>query len=217
MIISDMAPVTPIMDLKGYLDPEQVERLMAAALDIRDRLLVRIPWRTGIRVSELVALREQDIDFENRAIKIVVLKERKRDGKTIDKSRVVPVDQGTLDMIKEYLEWAKQFPYEGDLLFPLTRQRVNQIFWKLGKKAGIKQVGDPSISTRTKMHPYILRGSFAIHCLKMGMSVKRLQEILGHQSPRTTSRYLEFSVAGLHDDYDKVWPDEGTKAQSQGS
>ena len=49
-----MTQVTPIRDLKGYLEPAQVEKLIAAAANLRDALLVRIPWRSGIRVSELI-------------------------------------------------------------------------------------------------------------------------------------------------------------------
>ncbi|MBA7628504.1 Tyrosine recombinase XerD [subsurface metagenome] len=205
-----MTQVTPIRDLKGYLEPEQVERLIAATANPRDALLVRIPWRTGIRVSELIGIKVSDIDFENRAIVIRVLKMRKRDGKAIERRRVVPVDQGTLDMVKEYLEWRKQFPYKGDLLFPITRQRVNQIFWKLGRRAGIKTVGDAAVSKHTKLHPHVLRHTFAIHCIKRGMSIERLQKILGHQSPTTTSVYLQYSVADLHEDYDKVWEEDET-------
>ena len=98
-----------------------MERLIAAATNPRNVLLVRIPWRTGIRVSELISIRVQDIDFDNRAIVIKVQKMRKRDGKAIERRRVVPIDQGTLDMVREYLEWRKQFPYKGDLLFPITQ------------------------------------------------------------------------------------------------
>ncbi len=65
-----MTQVTPIRDLKGYLEPEQVERLIAAATNPRDALLVRIPWRTGMRVSELIGIKESAIDFEGRAILI---------------------------------------------------------------------------------------------------------------------------------------------------
>jgi integrase len=104
-----MPEVTPIRDIKGYLQPEQVGKLIIAATNLRDKLIVRILWRTGIRVSELVGLRVQDIDFANRAIVIKVQKMRKRDGKPIERRRVVPIDQGTLDMIKEYLEWRKQY------------------------------------------------------------------------------------------------------------
>ena len=203
-----MAPISPIHDLKAYLEPEQVERLIAVASNLRDKLLVRIPWRTGIRVSELIGIKVPDIDFDNRAILIKVLKQRKKDGKTIERRRVIPIDQGSLDMVREYLEWRKQFPYRGDLLFPISRQRVDQVFWKLGRRTGIKEIGDPAISQHRKLHPHHLRHSFAIHCVKRGMTIERLQKILGHQSPTTTSVYLQYSVADLHEDYDKVWEED---------
>jgi len=62
-----MAQVTPIRDLKGYLELEQVERLIAAATNPSDALLVHIPSRTGIRVSELIGKGFKTWDFENRA------------------------------------------------------------------------------------------------------------------------------------------------------
>jgi len=210
-----MPEVTPIRDLKGYLEPEQVERLIAVATNPRDRLLIRIPWRTGIRVSELIGIKESDIDFEGRAILIKIQKQRKRDGKTVERRRIVPIDENTLNMVREYLEWRKQFPYRGDLLFPISRQRVVQICWKLGKRAGITRVGDPTISQHTKFHLHHLRHSFAIHCIKRGMTIERLQKILGHSSPTTTSIYLQYSLKDLHEDYDKVWEEderEETKA-----
>jgi len=203
--------VTPIKDLRAYLEAPEVERLISVAPNLRDALLVRIPWRTGIRVSELIGIRIQDIDFDNRAIVIKVQKMRKRDGKTIERRRVIPIDQGTLDMVREHLEWRKQFPYKGDLLFPITRQRVDQIFWRLGRRAGITRVGDPAISQHTKLHPHHLRHSFAIHCVKHGMTIERLQKILGHSSPTTTSVYLQYSLRDLHEDYDKVWEEDETE------
>jgi len=105
----------------------------------------------------------------------------------------------------------KAVPVGNDLLFPISRQRVNQIFWKLGKRARIGEIGDPAVSQHRKLHPHHLRHSFAIHCIKHGMSIERLQKILGHQSPTTTSVYLQYSLKDLHEDYDKVWGDEETK------
>jgi len=205
-----MPEVTPIKDLKGYLEPEQVEKLISVAPNLRDALLVRIPWRTGIRVSELIGIRIQDIDFDNRAIVIKVQKMRKKDGKAIERRRVIPIDQGTLALVREYLSWRQRFPYQGDLLFPITRQRVDQIFWRLGRRAGITRVGDPAISQHTKLHPHHLRHSFAIHCVKRGMTIERLQKILGHSSPTTTSVYLQYSLKDLHEDYDRVWAEDET-------
>ena len=203
-----MTQVSPIKDLRAYLEAPEVERLIAVATKLRDKLLVRIPWRTGIRVSELIGIRMQDIDFESRAIVIKVQKMRKRDGKAIERRRFVPIDQGTLDMVKGYLEWRKQFPYKGDLLFPISRQRVDQIYWQLGRRAGITRVGDPAISQHTKMHPHVLRHSFSIHAIKRGMTIERLQKILGHSSPTTTSVYLQYSLKDLHEDYDKIWEED---------
>ena len=202
--------ITPIRDLKAYLSPEEVEKVLVAATNPRDELLVRVPWRTGVRVSELIGIRVPDIDYENKAVTIKVQKMRKRDGKVVERRRVVPIDQGTLDMVRQYLEWRAVFPYRGDLLFPITRQRVDQIYWKLGRRAGIKEIGDPAVSRRRKLHPHHLRHSFAIHCIKRGMSIERLQKILGHQSPTTTSVYLQYSVADLHEDYDRVWEEDET-------
>jgi integrase/recombinase XerD len=205
-----MTQITPIRDLKAYLSPKQVERLIAVATNSRDVLVIRILWRTGIRVGELIGLRISDMDFDSRALVIKVQKMRKKDGKEIEKRRMVPIDQGTLDMIREYLQWRKQFSYEGDLLFPITKQRVTQIFWKLGRKAGITEIGDPAISKHRKLHPHALRHSFAIFCIKRGMPLERLQKILGHASPTTTSVYLQWSSTDLHEDYDKIWEDERT-------
>jgi len=205
-----MPQVTPIKDLKGYLELQQVEKLISVATNPRDALLVRLLWRTGIRVSELINIRIQDIDFDNRAIAIKVQKMRKKDGKAIERRRIVPVDGDSLVIIKEYLSWRQQFPYKGDLLFPISRQRVNQIFWRLGRRAGITMVGDPTISQHTKLHPHHLRHSFAIHCVKRGMTVERLQKILGHSSPTTTSVYLQYSLKDLHESYDEVWKEDET-------
>ncbi len=174
--------ITPIRDLKAYLEPEQVEKVIAVATNLRDKLLVRIPWRTGIRVSELIGIKVPDIDPENRAIVIKVLKQRKRDGKIVERRRIIPVDQ---------------------------------IYWKLGKRAGIKEIGDPAVSKHRKLHPHVLRHSFAIHCIKRGMTIERLQKILGHSSPTTTSVYLQYSLKDLHEDYDKVWEEDET-AEAEG-
>jgi len=130
-----MTGVTPIKDLRGYLQPEEIERLTEVASNPRDRLLIRIPWRTGIRVSELIGIRIQDIDFDNRAIVIKVLKQRKRDGKAIERRRVIPIDQGSLDMVRKYLEWRKRFPYKGDLLFPIYQAEGRPDLLEAGEKS----------------------------------------------------------------------------------
>jgi integrase/recombinase XerD len=209
-----MPQVVALRDLTAYLRPEQVEKLMAVAHNPRDRLLVRIPWYTGIRVTELINIRVPHIDFENRTIRIRKQKERKQDGKVMKTQRIVPVDSGTLDMIKEYLQWRKQYPYRGDFLFPITRRRVNQIYWELARRAGIDQVGDPEMTKHLKVHPHTLRHSFAIHSVKHGLSLAELQKILGHKNLSTTMVYLQVSGPDLHEGYDKIWERDANQEQT---
>jgi len=71
-----MAQVTPIRDLKGYLEPVQVERLIAAAKNPRDKAFVSVLAKGGIRISEAIQLKESDIDSERETLTIVHLKER---------------------------------------------------------------------------------------------------------------------------------------------
>ena len=108
-------PLTPREDLENYLKPEEVEELIKVATNPRDRLLVRTLLGTGIRVSELISIRIHDIDFGNGAIVIKVRTTRKKDAKAIYRRRVVPVDQGTLDIVNRYLNQRKQFPHKADL------------------------------------------------------------------------------------------------------
>ena len=84
---------------------------------------------------------------------------------------------------------------------------------KLGRRAGIRELGDPVVSKRRKLHPHHLRHSFAIHAIKRGMGIERLQKILGHQSPATTALYPQFSMVDLHEEYDKLWEDETTESE----
>lgn len=207
-----MTEVVPIKDITGYLRPEQVDSLMAAAKNPRDRLLVRIPWVTGMRVTELISLETSHINYDNRTVRILKQKMRKKDGKVVKTQRIIPIDSITLNMIKEYLEWRKQFSYRGRLLFPITRKRVNEIYWTLAQRAHINQVGDPEISKHLKVHPHLLRHSFAIQCIKHGMPIERLSKILGHQSITTTMVYLQFSAPDLHEEYDTIWERNGKES-----
>ena len=70
--------VTPIRDLKGYLEPEQVERVIAAATNPRDKAYVSALAKTGMRISEVTKLKVTDIDFKGGTLTIIHLKERVR-------------------------------------------------------------------------------------------------------------------------------------------
>jgi len=218
-----MTPISPIRDLKGYLEPEQVERLIAAASNPRDKAFISTLGKAGIRISEATQLEVTNIDFEKGTLTIVHLKERvklkcpncgellgKRHlfcpgcGKKVDQAtrekveqrrqRTIPIDRDTLRLLDEYLKWRRKFPYRGPLVFPFSRQRGWQLIEKIGRRAGIKG-----------LHPHSLRHLLATTWVTKGLDVKKLQVLLGHASIATTMEYVDSNFEQLRSEYNKLW------------
>jgi len=173
--------VTKIPD---YLEIEQVDEILQAAeaSGLRDYLLLRCMWRTGVRVSEVINVTPNDIEFKNRVINI---RKAKR-----GRQRRVPLDQDTLKMLSDYIS-ALNIP-EDRPVFPIKRDRVFKIVKKYGNIAGVK------------IHPHTLRHSFAVHMVRSGTDLRRLQLMLGHTSLSTTQVYLQFNDEDLREAYEKV-------------
>jgi len=218
-----MPELTPIRDL-GYPELREVhKRLIDAAPNPREKAFVSLLAKDGIRISEAIQLEENDIDSKRGTLTIVHLKERlklkcpncgqilgKRHlfcpgcGNKVDQAirekveqrrqRMIPVDRYTLRLIDEYLQWRRQFPYRGPLLFPFTRQRGWQLVEKLGRRIGIKG-----------LHPHSLRHLLATIWVSKGLDVKKLQVLLGHASIATTMEYVDSSFEQLRSEYDKLW------------
>ena len=205
------------------LESGQIGRLIASASNPRDRAFIALLARTGIRISEAIQLKVSDVDFERGMLTIVHLKERvklkcpncgevlgKRHvfcpgcGNKVDKAtrerveqhrqRMIPIDHNTLQLIEEYLQWRKQFPYHGPLVFPFSRQRGWQLVEKLGRRVGIKG-----------LHPHSLRHLLATMWVGKGLDVKKLQVLLGHASIATTMEYVDSSFEQLRTEYSKLW------------
>ncbi len=227
-----MTQVTPIRDLKAYLKPEQVERVIAVATNPRDKAFIALLARTGIRISEAIELKTSDIDFRRGILTIVHLKEKSRlkcphcgeslgkrhvfcpsCGNKVDKAirekveqrrqRIIPVDRVTLGSIKEYLEWRRKFPYRGSLVFPFTRQRGWQLVRRLGKRIGIRG-----------LHPHSLRRFLATTWVSKGLDTKKLQLLLGHASIATTMEYVDSSFEQLSSEYERLWESESEEKES---
>lgn len=173
----------PMRDLTGYLSPEQVRKVIRRAGNLRDRLILRLLWATGCRVSELLLITKEDILFGDKAIVMWTLKRRK------PVQRIVTVDSKTLSLLKEYCE---RYGIKKGPLFTLTRRRVGQIVWEAGKAAGITRVG------KKKIHPHHLRHSHCVHYVRKNPTMeglRKLQQRLGHASITTTAHYLQFGPA----------------------
>ena len=191
----------PMKDPKGYLTREQVEKLIDAAENLRDKLILLLMYRCGRRVSEVLLLTKDDILWEDKKIIFTILK-RKRPVKELK-----PVDDYTLKLLDLYVNHNIRMKgirkKSGDRLFPVTRQYVFKMVRKLGEKVGITRVGNK------KLHPHHLRHSFAVHAVrtevKTAEDLRKLQMYMGHANISTTSYYLQFSPDELRSLVDGMW------------
>ncbi|MBP6332198.1 MAG: tyrosine-type recombinase/integrase [Aminivibrio sp.] len=186
--------------LPRILSEGEVDRLFQACsgagpLDLRDRALFETAYGCGLRAGELCGLRLRDVDFSARVLRAF--------GKG-EKERAIPFLGQVSERVALYLEKGRPLLLKvpRDFLF-LTRsgsQMKREDIWRTLRKRGAK-AGIPA----SRLHPHVLRHSFATHLLRRGMDQRTLQELLGHSSIATTEKYLHFDLE-LRDVYDKAHP-----------
>lgn len=228
---TDQHPVNQPLVLTDWAGQIQ-KKLIDAGSNPRDKAFISTLGKTGMRITESIQLEESDIDFERGTLNIVHLKERfklkcsycreilgKRHifcpgcGNKVDQSirekvqqrrqRIIPVDRNTLLLLDKYLQWRRQFPYRGPLVFPFTRQRGWQLVERIGRRAGIKG-----------LHPHSLRRLLATTWIAKGLDTKKLQVLLGHASIATTMEYVDSSFEQLRSEYEKLWERESEEKES---
>ena len=187
--------------LPRTLSPAEVERLIDAAngttpRSLRDRALVELLYGAGLRVSEAVGLERGAIDLENRLVRCI--------GKG-DKERIVPLGREGVEALRRYLSRGR--PYLDRRRRPelflnaqggaLTRAGAFLILRKLAEKAGLEP---------QRVHPHILRHSFATHLLEGGADLRSVQEMLGHADLGTTELYTHVSDRRRRDTYYSAHP-----------
>ena len=222
--------------MKAYLDISEIELMEQAAGCQRDRLLIRLLSRLGCRISEVLAIRVCDIDFEQGTVTVLHLKrsikiscpkcgvrlgyrhqfctgcglkvsERIRSQKERRRIRVLPVDEVTLTMLKDYISTLPN----GDnrsLLFRLNRHRAWQIVGDYARRAGLPSLVNPETGKTRGISPHRLRDAFSVHAMKMddsGDGLRLLQEHLGHLSFNTTARYRKIAGEEHRRWYDRLW------------
>ena len=174
--------------LPRTLSPSEAERLIEAASglaprDLRDRALVELLYGAGLRISEALGLERADVDVENRLLRCL--------GKG-DKERVVPIGRPAVETLTRYL--ARGRPYLERRPRPelflnarggaLTRSGAFLILRRLAAVAGLEP---------ERIHPHLLRHSFATHLLEGGADLRSVQEMLGHADLSTTELYTHVS------------------------
>jgi integrase/recombinase XerD len=174
--------------LPRTLSPVEAERLVEAAngttpRDLRDRALVELLYGAGLRVSEAVGLHKSSIDLDARLLRCI--------GKG-SKERVVPIGREAAQSLRRYLSRGRPFldaRHRPELFLNakgggLTRAGVFLILRRLATKAGLEP---------ERVHPHLLRHSFATHLLEGGADLRSVQEMLGHADLATTELYTHIS------------------------
>ena len=147
---------------------------------VRDRAALELLYGSGLRVAELVSLDWEDLDLQERWVRVT--------GKG-QKERIVPVGRYAL---AAFQAWAAECDGGKGPLFPgadgerITVRTVTRIVDRAAKRCGLSNVT-----------PHVLRHSFATHLLEGGANLRVLQELLGHESLLTTQRYLKISTDHL--------------------
>ncbi|AUS06832.1 site-specific tyrosine recombinase/integron integrase [Pseudotamlana carrageenivorans] len=164
--------------LPTVLSKAEVKRIIANTNNIKHKCIVSILYSSGMRRSELINLKLQDIDSSRMVIRVNAGK-GKKDRFTILSENLL------VDLRQYYKEWRpKTYLIEGTYGQQYSAQSVAQIVSRAAKKAGI----------RLKVSPHILRHSFATHLLEDGVDIRQIQVLLGHSSTKTTEIYTHVAT-----------------------
>lgn len=165
--------------LPKYISKQEIMNILDKARKDRYRnyILLLTLWRTGLRNSEIVNLKKQDIHE-----KTIIVRQGK--GK---KDRVIPLESELGNLLGLYTDQLKP----RDKLFKLSDRQVRNIVKKY----------TPS---ELDVHPHTFRHSFAVYCLQNGMNIRTLQKVLGHSSLTTTQVYLDIVGEDVIDNFKKV-------------
>ncbi|NIV17962.1 MAG: site-specific tyrosine recombinase XerD [Woeseiaceae bacterium] len=180
--------------LPKSLSEDEVDSLLSAPntdepLGHRDRTMLELLYATGLRVSELINLRQSQINFNQGVLRIV--------GKG-DRERLIPLGEESQRWLRDFIDGPRMeilLERQTDYLFPTRRgdRMTRQAFWHIIKryaqKAGI----------RRKLSPHSLRHAFATHLLNRGADLRVVQLLLGHSDLSTTQIYTHVARERLKD------------------
>ncbi|MCX8069374.1 MAG: site-specific tyrosine recombinase XerD [Thermodesulfovibrionales bacterium] len=184
--------------LPKALDLNDIKKLLETQLPtrfyLRDSAMLELMYSSGLRVSEIISIKTDDINYEGGFLRVM--------GKG-SKERIVPINKRAINRIKDYtltlrvnILRGKSSPYlflsnRGE---PMTRQRFWQSLKELGKSAGLS------------LTPHSLRHSFATHLLDGGADLRSVQKMLGHADISTTQIYTKVSSDRIKKTYRQYHP-----------
>ena len=180
--------------LPKTLSEDEVDSLLNAPntdepLGHRDRAMLELLYATGLRVSELINLKQSQINFNQGVLRIV--------GKG-DRERLIPLGEESQRWLKDFIDGPRMeilLERQTDYLFPTRRgdRMTRQAFWHIIKRYAEKA------GVRRKMSPHSLRHAFATHLLNRGADLRVVQLLLGHSDLSTTQIYTHVARERLKD------------------
>ena len=199
MELEDMVRKNPMRKIKSLkidrmaarhpLEPEELERLRNGCKTYKERALVEFLASTGCRLSEVVGIQVNRVDWQRRCVTVL--------GKG-HKERMVYFSVRAKLMLQEYLSKRKG----GNALFASSRtpygsmspRAVEKALQKVGERAGVAR----------RVHPHLMRHTFATEALRGGMDLTIIQRLLGHTDPKTTLIYAELQPEAVRYAYERV-------------
>ena len=160
-----------------------------------DKLLIEIFYATGIRLSELIGLKENHIDFSNRQIKVL--------GKG-NKERIIPVSKELLDELRNYMESKIKIETDFKDKFLLITENGKPLYPKY--VYSVVHTNLSYVTTLQKKSPHVLRHTFATHLTNNGADINAVKELLGHSSLAATQIYTHNTIEKLKDIFKKAHP-----------
>ncbi len=151
-----------------------------------NHLILSIFYQTGIRLSELINLKESQVDKSNNTIKVL--------GKG-NKERIIPVNNNLISQVDEYISYKRVNKEESSNIYLLETKKGKRLYPKYVYKIVKKYLGD--VSTNERKSPHILRHTFATHLTNNGADINAIKELLGHSSLASTQIYTHNSIEKL--------------------
>ena len=165
--------------LPQVLSKNEVKKMIEMAETRKSRIIVKLLYSSGVRVSELVNLKIKDINLDEKIAWV-----RKGKGK---KDRFFVLSEKLIPELEDYLRKKQDYTYILSKEKPITPRNIQKIIKKLAKKTGIQK----------KVTPHTLRHSYATHLLESGTDIRKIQVLLGHENLSTTQIYTHVSSEEL--------------------